>query len=415
MNGTVGKHCYNLSLPQQHGIDPVGDFLSIRRVIPWENFFIEADECHLPNGDEFFEVEVEVDAKNAENVKSKISQLLHNLNIEFQESKISKLKRLFSSNGPHCSTSIQFLVDKDKSQLRLTLTSKYDQYVLGEELMQPVNGHIYAAYSCNNEDSSKHIIKIMNRKPESENEADIAVSLSHPFIIKSTLLNDPYGFLSGLVAIEMPRHTQGDLLDLILKGQTYGEDVWARFFYEVGQAIDYLHQLGIIHHDIKPENILIKDSSLNYIDPMLIDFGLSLRTNPDNPFSNQRVGTLNYAAPEVILGDYHTFSCDMWSLGVTMFTAIKKIYPFQITNPPNIEDYVLKPESLDGLSEELQDLLISLLQIDPYQRLSSSDFLGHFWFQQYYPLEKRSESAHEVKVLNTTVYNDEFFDDNSIY
>ncbi|EAY11490.1 Adenylate cyclase family protein [Trichomonas vaginalis G3] len=71
-----------------------GNFLSIRRVVPIGSFTVEADECTYPNGDKFYEFEVE-STKPLE-AKAEIQKILNDLGVKFEESKITKLKRLFS-------------------------------------------------------------------------------------------------------------------------------------------------------------------------------------------------------------------------------------------------------------------------------------------------------------------------------
>lgn len=87
-------------------------------------------------------------------------------------------------------------------------------------------------------------------------------------------------------------------------------------------AINHCHANGVIHRDIKHENIMITDT--NQI--RLIDFGLS-RIKPKKLLIHERVGTAFYMAPEVLNGNYNE-KADLWSLGVLLYTLVCGYMPF---------------------------------------------------------------------------------------
>ena len=80
-----------------------------------------------------------------------------------------------------------------------------------------------------------------------------------------------------------------------------------------------MHSLGLIHCDIKPENILL-DEKLN---PKIIDFGtLTVR----NSFREK--GTLEYKSPEMCLGEIYDYRTDLWSLGILLYIMYYGSFPF---------------------------------------------------------------------------------------
>lgn len=84
------------------------------------------------------------------------------------------------------------------------------------------------------------------------------------------------------------------------------------YFAELVTAVAYMHGMGVIHRDLKPENILLRDGHL-----VISDFGLA--QNIVNGFPTSCAGTLEYMAPEALVGSLCAFASDMWSLGTIVF------------------------------------------------------------------------------------------------
>jgi calcium/calmodulin-dependent protein kinase I len=91
-------------------------------------------------------------------------------------------------------------------------------------------------------------------------------------------------------------------------------------------AIQFLHSFGIVHRDIKLENVMMSDNSERAV-PKLADFGLAKIVGPsekaDEPF-----GTLGYAAPEVLRKEPYGSACDLWSLGCIVYSLLCGALPF---------------------------------------------------------------------------------------
>lgn len=93
---------------------------------------------------------------------------------------------------------------------------------------------------------------------------------------------------------------------------------------EIACGLQHLHANRIVYRDMKPENILLDDSGHIRIS----DLGLALEI-PEGEKIKGRVGTVGYMAPEVIKGDYYTFSPDWWGLGCIVYEMIEAQSPFR--------------------------------------------------------------------------------------
>lgn len=87
------------------------------------------------------------------------------------------------------------------------------------------------------------------------------------------------------------------------------------------EGLNYLHSRSIIHRDIKPENLLISGGKIK-----IADFGWSIYTNRRR---ETVCGTLDYLAPEMVLGETHDFKVDVWGVGILAFELAAGKPPFE--------------------------------------------------------------------------------------
>ena len=150
-----------------------------------------------------------------------------------------------------------------------------------------------------------------------ELEKSILLKIDHPFIVKlvKTLKDDKYIYY-------LMDYIKGKELFSVIREIGILNKEQAQFYIaSILLAVDYLHERKIIFRDIKPENIMVLENG--YI--KLIDFGTAKVLKEK---TKSIIGTPQYMAPEVVLGDEYSFEIDYWSIGVCLYEFCCGIYPF---------------------------------------------------------------------------------------
>ena len=212
-----------------------------------------------------------------------------------------------------------------------------------------------------------------------KNEVEILKTLDHKNIIKAY---ETFSFrVSRTLEIVMELCTGGDLHARM----PYSEMSAARVLKQILSAISYVHRRGIIHRDIKFENIMFENTHPEAA-VKVIDFGLSKNYSVENPVLTERVGTLYSMSPETMKGHYTTKS-DLWSIGVCMYMMLDDgNKPFEGKTPKQLVAKVLlgdvKFEShhWKEISDEAKDFILSLLKVNPDDRVTADDAMKHHWF-----------------------------------
>ncbi|KAL9951872.1 hypothetical protein ACROYT_G044611 [Oculina patagonica] len=180
----------------------------------------------------------------------------------------------------------------------------------------------------------------------------------------------------------------GDCASLLKNSGPLPMDLARAYIAETILAVEYLHSYGIIHRDIKPDNLLI--TSLGHI--KLTDFGLSkigLMNSTTHmyehslaqemkQFTDQQVfGTPDYLAPEVILRQGYGKPVDWWSLGIILYEFLIGVPPFYGDTPEELFADTLSgviewPSEDEAPPDDARDLVTRLLEQDPIARLGTT-------------------------------------------
>ncbi|KAK9465269.1 kinase-like domain-containing protein [Lipomyces arxii] len=163
-----------------------------------------------------------------------------------------------------------------------------------------------------------------------------------------------------------------DLFDYIELRTNMDEAECRSIFCQIASAVQHLHNVGVVHRDIKDENIVLDgDGKIK-----LIDFGSAAYVK-NGPFS-VFVGTIDYAAPEVLRGkSYGGKEQDVWAAGVLLYTIVYKENPFYDAN--EIMNSELRIPHI--MSEESVSLIKRMLHRDVDSRPTMRDVLNDSWLK----------------------------------
>lgn len=232
----------------------------------------------------------------------------------------------------------------------------------------------------------EYAVKILSKKSrDSQEEIEILYRYGHhPNIIS---LRDVYEDDSHVYLV-MELMKGGELLDKILRQKFFSEREASAVLLTLTQAVQYLHQNGVVHRDLKPSNIMYADISGNPESLRICDFGFAKQLRAENGLLMTPCYTANFVAPEVLKKQGYDASCDVWSLGVLLYTMLAGHTPFAQGPNDTPEDILQRigegKFSLDSgnwtsVSPAAKDLVTQMLHVDPGQRLTAAQVAAHPW------------------------------------
>ncbi|XP_063003361.1 serine/threonine-protein kinase PLK2-like [Elgaria multicarinata webbii] len=185
----------------------------------------------------------------------------------------------------------------------------------------------------------------------------------------------------------------------ILKARKTLTEPEVRFYLkQIIAGLQYIHQEGIIHRDLKLSNFFVTKT----MQVKIGDLGLATREEQASRRRGVVCGTPNYLAPEVIAKKGHSFKSDVWALGCIMYTALTGCSPFEIAHKPEMYQCIREGRYPvpRHLSASAQDLIRKLLAPDPAARPSLEEALSHAFFTQgFTPARLSSRACHSAPLF----------------
>ncbi|XP_009473045.1 PREDICTED: cGMP-dependent protein kinase 2 isoform X1 [Nipponia nippon] len=247
------------------------------------------------------------------------------------------------------------------------------------ELVKVKNENMTFAMKCI---KKKHIVDTKQQE-HIYSEKKILEQICSPFIVKlyRTFKDSKYVYMLLEACLG------GELWSLLRDRGSFDEATTKFCVGCVTEAFDYLHHIGIIYRDLKPENLIL--DAEGYI--KLVDFGFAKKIG-----SGQKTwtfcGTPEYVAPEVILSKGHDFSVDFWSLGILVYELLTGSPPFSGADQMMTYNLILKGiEKLDFpkiITRRPEDLIRRLCRQNPTERLGNlrngiNDIKKHRWLSGF--------------------------------
>jgi serine/threonine protein kinase len=267
-------------------------------------------------------------------------------------------------------------------------------YYLTEKKGKGSTSKVYVGYAVNDNSYQQFSFKIMNLsntnislfKKEVQmlhavSTAKKVVKFYHSGTGQLTKLN---GKSKSVLYIVLEYLENFDLSYYIFRLKGFGEDFGKIIFSHLLDSVESIHNAGVVHRDIKPQNIMLsKDFEFK-----LIDFGFA--TNATTGALTEYLGTLNHVAPELLeMQPYNGVCNDVFSLAVTLFFIVTgdcpcflhfkndKLYKHFIEH--NYREFWLQKNI--KVTANFMELINNMLAFDPTQRLSISEIRQSKWMQ----------------------------------
>ncbi|KAM5533884.1 hypothetical protein V8D89_012424 [Ganoderma adspersum] len=283
-----------------------------------------------------------------------------------------------------------------------------------EKLGEGTYGVVYravdetSATSSSNPEPQQFAVKIMERAdPDTtrgryqQREIDVHMDVQdHPNIVS---VHGVYE-CSTYVYVVLDLCAGRDLMDALMDRLTYARNdaLLKSVFLQILDAVEYCHDSGVYHRDLKPDNILVNADGTEI---KLADFGLATTAKVSDAFG---CGSAYYMAPECIgkeydYSPYNTEACDIWSLGIILTNLISGRNPWSLalTDDESYLTYLAYPNYLRdilAISEDAQKILRHTLNPDPVGRWTLQELRQHIEEAKTFFMSEEEIAASSIHV-----------------
>ncbi|CAN8018627.1 unnamed protein product [Ixodes persulcatus] len=232
----------------------------------------------------------------------------------------------------------------------------------------------------------EYAVKVIDKfKRDCQEEVEILLRYGqHPNILT---VYDVYQDATSVYII-MELLKGGELLDRILNQKHFSEREASAVLEVIAKTMKFLHDNGVVHRDLKPSNIMYADESGSAESLRICDFGFAKQMRAENGLLMTPCYTANFVAPEVLKKQGYDEACDIWSMGVLLYTMLAGHTPFA-NGPNDTPNHILarigegRFDLMSGnwanISCPAKHLVQKMLHVDPKQRYRAADVLGHAW------------------------------------
>ncbi|EAR99827.2 calcium-dependent kinase (macronuclear) [Tetrahymena thermophila SB210] len=262
-----------------------------------------------------------------------------------------------------------------------------DDYEISEIIYFNKFGHVKKVVKKDTKE--ERVMKIVNKKYVDNsvnnfnitNEIIYLSQLSHPNIIKAyEYYKDSINYYFIFEFVD-----SGSLIDRIIECDFFSEKLVKTVAKQVLEVLAYIHNRHIVHRDITLKNILMNSFSKQQdLQIKIIDWGNATNIQ-GNENLKQITGELHFRAPEVLSQSY-SYGCDIWSLGVVIYTLIEGEVPFvkkteaEIIQSIKNESLSFSSSNWENVTIECKQIVQSMLQKDHKKRPKAVELLENKWF-----------------------------------
>jgi calcium/calmodulin-dependent protein kinase I len=261
-----------------------------------------------------------------------------------------------------------------------------DKYALGDVLGEGGFAVVKKATALSNQEkvAIKIIAKTIQADAEAINLITREIQILHLVEHGSCVSFRESRETADTIYIVMEFVGGGDLLDAILDAGGFDEKRSAKAINDILHGLDYLHNTGICHRDMKPENVLFHPETNVW---KIADFGCATLFTDQNPYMHDFEGTIQYMAPEILIGEKYTKSIDIWATGVITYVSLSACFPWEGRTDAEVQESIMSykikfysPE-FDNVSPDAIGFILRLLEMHVEKRITLETALNHVWIK----------------------------------